>query len=321
LRILITGASGYLGGRISSYLDAQGHEIYAQLRQIPSDNCAWISSMHEVLQGDLTDTKFLSQICHIPFDAVIHTVSFNHHQSENDIDQTLAVNVGITWNLLKILVPTKLNRFIYLSTQQVYGKTGAVKITESCLPAPVNAYGLTHLMSEEVVNQFSRTSETIGLNLRLSNIVGAPAFPSSDCWWLVVHDLCRMALKQKEIRLLSDGTPQRDFLNVNDLFSILHQLLQVSTTNATINLGSGVTYTILEVAQEVARVYQQRSGIKIPVILKDGTTMDSETKVKDPLARLQYQSDILTELPIKPSHSLTDGINEVMDFLGNHEIS
>jgi UDP-glucose 4-epimerase len=317
VKILITGATGYLGSRVAEHLADEGHEVVALMRSPISDGSHWAKKMAGTIIGDIRESEPLDHAADLDLDAVVHTVSLDHNKSELDPSNTCATNVTSTWRLLSRLAPLGLKRFIYFSTQQVYGRTGPIDITEATQPFPVNAYGLTHLMSEQVCELFNSRTETICLSLRISNGFGAPVFQSCNCWWLVINDFCKTALEKGEIRLSSDGTPQRDFIHIVDISRAVAFLLKQSAQDIKdrcYNLGGGETFTILELAHIVQDVCQRELQRNIPIIMSDqsiSTNADNHKTVD----RFQYDNTRLHSMGFKNAGSLQNGITEVLSFL------
>ncbi|MGK5094974.1 NAD(P)-dependent oxidoreductase [Deltaproteobacteria bacterium TL4] len=319
MRILVAGASGYLGGRVASHLAQKGHEVMALDRQLPTNSEAWQKQMNQLIIGDVLAAQTLQLIFDTPLDAVIYTISLNHKQSEVDVERTLATNVSAMWKIAEGLASKGLKRFVYFSTQQVYGKLASENIRESHPTKPVNNYGLTHLMCENVAQLLSTRTPTKYVNLRLSNGFGAPLFPHCDCWWLVINDFCKTAIEQKKIQLLSDGTPQRDFVPIKDLCQALELVIQAPDAvleHPTFNLGGGKTYTMLELAHIVAQCYQAKFQQQIPVILP-GNIVSENADSHQNIKRFQYDIERLKAIGYKPESDLKEGIFEVFDFINN----
>lgn len=275
--ILITGANGYLGSHISELLSHSGHNIYALCLEVFEEQKHWETLGIKTIQGDITKPSCLDELDNYSFDTIIHMVSLNHFDSEKNTELALKVNVLPTWNLLKQFSAKGLKKFIYFSTQQVYGRIPAEVIDELFQPSPVNSYGLTHLQSEQIVNLYKQTTGVDAINIRLSNSYGAPVFKQNSCWWLVVNDLCKSAYENKKIKLLSDGSPQRDFIHVQDVANAVKVLVENNDLSTNLfHLSSGKTYSILELAVFVKQVFKERYNEDIPIVYSQNKVFETK---------------------------------------------
>jgi UDP-glucose 4-epimerase len=316
-KVLITGACGYLGARLSKDLSEKGFGITAFDSYDPSTHNQWTSLMDEVIVGDIRDESTISDLADKNFDVVIHLISLDHHKSENEPNFVSSINVMPTWNLLDKLTQKGLKKFIYFSTIHVYGKIPKEIITEDQQPAPLNPYGLTHLLSENICNYYNNKTDTECINVRLSNSYGSPVFKENNCWWLVINDLCKTAYKEKKIKLLSDGSSQRDFIHSSDVCRVIEFILNTDKNNMqnnTYHISSGNTLTIWELAQTVKKVYQDRFKLEIPVILPENTISMFPDKF------LRAEKYIVSNTKIKSLGfatitELKTGINELFDYL------
>lgn len=317
-KILITGANGYIGARLSSLLSENNYLVTAHCFPNIPNNDQWIKTMDKVIVGDLRDEKFIDNLTDKHYDVVIHLVSLDHHQSNSAPDFVVSVNVMPIWNLLeKFSTKDTLKKFICFSTFQVYGKVPINEITEEFITLPQNTYGLTHLLSENICNYYNLKTNINCINVRLSNSYGSPFFQENNCWWLVINDLCKTAYNEKRIKLLSDGSPQRDFIHSSDVYRAIEILVNTQEKNLqnnTYHISSGKTLTILELAHVVKSVYQTRYNDNIKVILPDGAISE------DPNEFLKTDRYIINNSKLKslgfiPKTDLKTGINEIFEYL------
>lgn len=318
-KILITGGCGYLGARISKYLAQKGNKVTVLDLAVPSENKEWTLLMDEVILGDIRDEDLLSKLVDKKFDAVIHLISLDHRKSEDNPNFVNSINVMPTWNLLDKFSKYGLKKFIYFSTFQVYGKVPSKEIAEYFLPSPQNNYGLTHLLSENICNYYNRKTNINCINVRLSNSYGSPVFHENNCWWLVINDLCKGAFHEGKIILLSDGSPQRDFIHGSDVCKAVEILINAEEKNLKNNkyhISSGKTLTILELAHMVKSVYKERYRKDIQVILPDKSISINSEKFSE-TERYLVNNSKLKSLGFKPETELESGINEIFEYLEN----
>ena len=316
-KVLITGACGYLGARLSEYLAESGYGITTFSSYDTSHYSQWTSLMEEVIVGDIRDETVISNLTNKKYDVVIHLISLDHHKSEANPNFVSSINVLPTWNLLDKLTQNGLDKFIYFSTIHVYGKLPRGTINEDYPPNPLNAYGLTHLLSENICNYYNDKTNINCINVRLSNSYGSPVFKRNNCWWLVINDLCKSAYKNHRIKLLSDGSPQRDFIHISDVCKGIRILINTDKKdlkNNTYHISSGQTLTILELAHSVKEIYKLRFNKNIPLLLPNKMVSGSPDKYLE-TERYIINNSNLTSLGFSPETSLENGINEVFDYL------
>ena len=315
-KVLITGACGYLGARLSKYLAETGYRVTALDSFDPYLYSQWTSLMEDVIIGDIRDENIISDLAEKQFDVVIHLISLDHHKSEDNPNFVSSINVMPIWNLLDKLTKNGLKKFIYFSTIHVYGDLPNKIITEDHDPIPLNAYGLTHLLSENICDYYNQKTETKCINVRLSNSYGNPVFSENNCWWLVINDLCKTAFSKNEIKLLSDGSPHRDFIHSSDICKAIEILIEANSNmgNNIYHLASGDTLTILELAHIVGEVFKNRYQKEINICLPNNSTP------VEPSIENRFSIDIsrMNKFGFQPKIPLKEGINELFDFLEVH---
>ena len=321
-KILIIGANGYIGARLSLLLSENNHIVTAHCFPNIPTNERWTNAMDKIVVGDLRDKAFIESLTNENYDIVIHLVSLDHNQSNSTPDFVASINVLPTWNLLNAFSKKgTLGKFIYFSTFQVYGEVPLGELTEEFSPLPQNIYGLTHLLSENICNYYNLTTNINCINVRLSNSYGSPVLKENNCWGLVINDLCKKAVEEKKIILLSDGSPQRDFIHSSDVYWAIEILInnhKKNIENNTYHVSSGNTFSILELAHVVKEVYQEFFGKDIKVILHDNSISENPNKYIE-TERYIVDNSKIESLGYRSKTNLKDGISEIFNYLNNNE--
>ena len=94
-KVLITGACGYLGARLSKHLAENGYSITAFDSFDPSAYNQWASLMNDVIIGDIRNEKTISDLTKKQFDVVLHLVSLDHHKSQGDPNYVASINLDV----------------------------------------------------------------------------------------------------------------------------------------------------------------------------------------------------------------------------------
>jgi len=322
IKILITGANGYLGAQISQYLANQGHQITALCYPEAPNDSIWCHSMDEVLVGSIAESSTIDILQKRTFDAIIHLVSLDHHQSQSfELEQVLKINVQPCWALLNAFAGKGLKSFLFFSTIHVYGVLPAEVVDEFHPLNPSNVYALTHAMSEQVCDYFNRTTNVNCLTVRLSNSYGQPVFPENNCWWLAVNDLCRTAYFEKTIKMLSDGSPQRDFIHGSDVCKAVGLLLEVAPKDKmrpAYHISSSKTYNLLELAGIVKEVYKELYGLEIPVHTPNDMSVEDFSLFSE-TPRYQIDNSALNALGFEPNCDIYEGIRQLFHYFEKQE--
>lgn len=307
MKVLVTGANGYIGAQICRYLSQQGYRVSGLCYPHIPDDERWRRGFENLFVCDVRDVGALKRIAKRSFDAIVHLVSLDHHQSNGDPALVASINVTPTWTLLDIFAPRGLKKFLYFSTIHVYGATLNDTVTETHPLRCITPYALTHYMSETICRYFGDRSNVTCLVARLSNSYGPPVFPDNNCWWLVVNDLCRSMAIDGTITLKSDGSPLRDFIHGHDVCRAVQILLEKGENNQVYHISSGITHSIAELAEKIRAVAAQSNAIaaQIPPVPAFATAPAGYT----------IDNSKLRALGFMPEYTLERGIAELMEYL------
>jgi UDP-glucose 4-epimerase len=269
-RYLVTGGFGYAGSWISEHLASQGHQVFVLSRHAGASGAAWPCTPINADVASLSP-EALASLLPESLDGLVHAASLNEEFLPDYPRQALLVNGLGTRNLIAALLLKQeqpgqsLPLLIYCSTIHVYG-TISGEISEATPPQPRNDYALTHYLAEEYCRLFMRTRNIPCIIARLSNGYGAPKLPGSDKWYLLLNDLCKTAVHDRQIVLRSHPDTPRDFIWLGDTAGSIHALLErPDLAGSLFNISSGQSTSIGEVARRVAAVVEKRLGRSVPL--------------------------------------------------------
>ena len=241
MRILVTGSRGFIGSHILAGLEQLGHEVFG----LDKDNC------------DLADLEKLKKIIEEMQPGVIFHLAAQLPGLKVDPETFFRDNVRATFNLLESTKGLTAPRFIFASTMNVYGKPKYLPVDENHSIEPVNLYGLTKLLAENLFKFYAQNFGYKTIVFRFSGVFG-PGRNSG-----VVASFISRALKGEIIKIDTDGSDTWDAIYVKDVVrASLKALEKIDTANYDVfNIGYGKGLMLKEVAGDIVRLTQATSGI------------------------------------------------------------
>lgn len=262
--ILITGGLGFVGGRLSKAFSHHFKVIASTRGEITPQIKSIFPDVSFVSHSALFDLKTFPE----DVDIVIHLAAMNEHDCLSNPEQAIEVNINQTRRLCDNAIASGVSRFIYFSTTHVYGRIEEGIVDENSLPRPIHPYAITHRAAEDYVLAALDSGKIKGEILRLSNSFGCPVSPHIKRWTLLVNDIARQSVLNREIRLNSNGSQHRDFITLEDVVDALKFLIDLDQSRFSIlNLSRGKSLTVLAMARLVADAYKRFFGANIEVTL------------------------------------------------------
>lgn len=255
--VLITGARGYLGGRlVTSLANDIDLSVTGTTRGIPQKPNGWPAACQLLYLDPLRQDELELAGTIKGADTIIHLAAPNEINSAHDPVEALIATAVASLKLLRAAERAGSTRFIYLSTIHIYGGALKGRIVETDLPKPIHPYAIAHRTAEDWILAAHAMRRIDGVVLRLSNGIGAPAWPTIDRWTLIGNDLCRQAIVEKRVALRSSGMQWRDFILMSDFASAIRHTLALSQSalgDGLFNLGGQLPLRMVDVAEIVAR--------------------------------------------------------------------
>ncbi len=174
MKVLITGATGFIGQHLVNTLRRQNVKICALVRDLSKIRYMWPEGAVEGRYGDLAEPETVNNVCK-GIDTVFHLVSYaqNEGKSESECeDRHWSITVTGTQALLAEAAQKGVKRFIFLSTVKVMGEGGATCLDESGLAAPESSYGRAKLAAERLVLEAGEKHGMHVCSLRLPMVYG-----------------------------------------------------------------------------------------------------------------------------------------------------
>jgi UDP-glucose 4-epimerase len=271
---MVTGGAGYIGGHTVTRLVAAGHKVVV------------LDDLSTGMEHRVPDGAVFVRASVLDTDAVAAALREHgitgviHFAAKKSVPESVAdpmlyytQNVVGTSSLLTAMLRTKVTKLVYSSTAAVYGVPSGPLVREDGPANPINPYGHSKLVCEEMIRAVGEAHGLSWLSLRYFNAVGADDANLSDRGISNLFPLVFQAFDEGRPALVTgndfetpDGTGVRDYIHVADLadahLAAVRRLLRGDAA-AVINVGTGRGYSVLEVLAALKEV----TGQEVPYIV------------------------------------------------------
>lgn len=284
-RILVTGATGFVGSYMYKLLQADGNTVFGTTKSKISDNIYYCN----IEDGE----KVFSLIHSLSPDVIIHSAAISSVTSSSSYKYYLSNTVG-TENILDAAAKlNKKTRFIFISTAGVYGNQDTDCLSEELCPKPVHHYGMSKFCGERVVQNYRDVLDyTI---LRPFNIIGQGQ--SSD---FIVPKLAKaFAVRNPVVRLGNIGV-YRDYLDITEACEIIRYIINCDEAiGQTYNLCSGLPVSL----EELLALFRNFTGHDIKVEIAPEFVRKNEVwrLIGDAKKIRQLVGDTVKPIPVEQS--------------------
>jgi UDP-glucose 4-epimerase len=290
--ILVVGGAGYIGSHMVKMLGEEGFNVSV----IDNLSSGYQESIlfGDLIEGNMEDSNLVCSVLRKKkIDLVMHFAS-NIEVGESIMNpkKYYQNNVANTLSLINSMLECNIKNFIFSSTAAIFGNPNAKKINEDYLTNPINPYGKSKLMIEQILDDYDAAYSFKSICFRYFNAAGSD--PDGHIGEL--HDpethliplLIKAFLKEKEFFIFGDdyptydGTCIRDFIHVNDICDAhLRGIKYLSNEkkSAKFNLGNGEGYSIKDVISSFKNITDKELNITIkdrragdpPILVADST--------------------------------------------------
>ena len=260
MKLLVTGCCGFIGSNFVNYYFKENVDVkivnldamYYCASENNIDDDVKKSERYQLIKGNLCSYDLISTILDIyQIDTVIHFAAQSHVQ--NSFDNALQYthdNVVGTHTLLEACRKYgKIQKFIHISTDEVYGESmiseNEEKKHEGSVLCPTNPYAATKAAAELIAKSYYHSFKMPIIITRGNNVYGPNQYPEK-----LIPRFIQQLVSGEQVTIQGDGSNVRAFLHVNDVCSALKLILEKGEIGEIYNIGSDdhQEYSVLEVA-------------------------------------------------------------------------
>ena len=298
MNILVVGGAGYIGSHMLKTLVGNGHIVTTIDNLSNGFRDAVVGG--QFVKGDMSNRDLLDSILSVKqYDAVMHFASYIQvGESVLHPSKYYKNNFSNTQILLDTMLQNGVKKFVFSSTAAVYGEPEYTPIDEKHPTKPVNPYGHSKLMVEQLLDDYDKAYGLNSISLRYFNAAGADPDgelgerhnPETHLIPLVLQAASR---RRERIEVYGrdydtrDGTCIRDYIHVTDLCDahlLALKALRNKEESKTYNLGNGNGFSVQEVIDTAQKVTGRSIKVKEgprregdpPVLVADATLAKNE---------------------------------------------
>jgi nucleoside-diphosphate-sugar epimerase len=259
MRVVVTGAAGFIGSHLVERLLAAGHEVtgvdaltmFYDPTQKQHNIQPFLTNDHfRFLARDLRRCELESIVSGV--DVVFHLAGQPGVRPswEQGFTEYVEQNVLVTQRLLEVCRSTPVRRFVYASSSSIYGNAGSYPTREDALPAPHSPYGVTKLAAEHLCGLYAANYGIPTTSLRYFTVFGPRQRPDMG-----IHKFINAGLDGKPVVVFGDGQQVRDFTFVSDVVSATVRAGEATDVapGTVMNIAGGSACTVNELMHVIAQ--------------------------------------------------------------------
>ncbi len=312
-KVLVTGASGFIGSHLVELLVREGYAVRALTRYTSDNRKGNLARIPEILEqvevhpADLRDAEAVSMAVS-GVDAVFHlgaiiSIPYSYQHPE----ETVAVNITGTFNVLQAMRQHNTARGVIVSTSEVYGSAQYVPIDEKHPLQPQSPYAATKISAESLSISFHRSYNTPVVVVRPFNTYGPRQSARAVIPTIISQALTRDVVSLGAIHTVRDYTYAADTAR-----GLMLAVRSDAALGQVINLGTGQSVMIGDVAQKIIALI----GRPVTISANEGQRLRPEASE---VLRLESDNRLAAKvIGWRPEVSLDDGLQRTIAWISEH---
>jgi UDP-glucose 4-epimerase len=258
MRVLVTGAAGFLGSALCASLLRRGEDVIGvdaftenyspDVKRANLEPLCRDARFHFV-EADLRHAPLLPLLADVTHVAHLAALPGVRQSWGGAFPDYLGHNVLATQRLLEAACAARLTRFVVASSSSVYGERAEGAAAEDAPRRPVSPYGVTKLAAEALVDSYRREFGLSAAALRYFTVYGPRQRPDMG-----FHRFFEAARAGRAVTVYGDGCQERDFTYVDDAVQATLACLECATPEFAYNVGGGHSVTINEVLDRMETI-------------------------------------------------------------------
>jgi len=252
MKVIIFGGAGFIGRHLAVSLKKLGYDVLACDNFIRGSS----TTIPEVtlIKGDIRNVNDVANVLQ-GADVVVNLAAISSVRKAEEIaNDTLEINATSLWNLMAAAQQAGVRQFLQASSREVYGNPCQLPVAENHPRGGINIYGKSKEKAEQILAEAEAQFSIPVTLLRLANVIGSGDVNDGR----VIPRWLSLARQGKPLTVIGGTDKSLDFVPVEcvvDAFTRAIELPKPLTTNEPINIGSGQSITLAEVAERIRLLY------------------------------------------------------------------
>ena len=265
MRILVTGADGFIGSHVCESLVKSGYDVTAFVFYNSFNSWGWLDNIDikikknlRIINGDIRDhdliynsTKKIDCIIHL---AALISIPYSYNTPESFIQ----TNILGTYNILNSSFKNNVSKIIHTSTSEVYGTVKKLPISESGSLNAQSPYAASKISADQIALSYYKSYDLPVTILRPFNTFGPRQSARA-----IIPNIITQINSRKKIQL-GNIKPKREFNYIDDTVDAFKlSLFNKKIIGEVINIGNGYNISILDLFNKISKIMNKKSKIQI----------------------------------------------------------